>query len=392
MKLDTEQVISPAHAMQLAINEALKGTGRVSPNPLVGCTIVDRNHRLLALGAHLKVGSDHAEINALKQINDKTLLEGAHLYVTLEPCAHQGRTPSCAQTLAQYKLGSVTYAVEDPNPLVSGQGGAILQAAGVKVQRLNRTESPELINSAERLAEIFLHNMRAKEPFVAIKVASTLDGRMAMTSGESKWITGERARNHGHYLRAQYDAVAIGRNTFVSDDPSLNVRDARFADLENKVVLFDPKGKTLDALASSNLLKVRRPEYVFVVVEKNQQTIELIANAPSGVRILPFEIDASGLFSMTKVLEGLRAEGIHSLMIEGGAHLFGAFFSTRKAQRLHLFQAPSLIGSRHSIAWSAAFGVQEMVDKIHIEEIEREIMGDDLYLTGRLRYSTNLLA
>lgn len=377
--------------MRLAIQEAQRGTGLVSPNPLVGCTILDRDHRFLSVGFHRRVGFDHAEIDALKQISDRALMEGAHVFVTLEPCAHQGRTPSCAKTLAPFKLGSLTYAVEDPNPLVAGKGAAILREAGVQVRLLSEREDlsledrTELREQAEDLAEIFLHNMRTNEPFIAVKVATTLDGKMALTSGESKWITGERAREYVHLLRARYDAVAIGRNTFVADDPSLNVRHASFPEFANKAIVFDPYGKTLSAMAASNLLKVRGPESVYVIVGEGYS----VSN-PAGVQLIAVPHSEAAGFAFPEILSALRSRGFQSVMIEGGAQTFGAFFIHEKVQRLHLFQAPKLLGGRHGIAWSAHFGVERMDHQLHLERPERQEFGDDLYWTGRIRYAPQI--
>lgn len=381
-------ILTPVQAMRLAIQEGSRGTGFVSPNPLVGCTILDREHRFLAVGFHRRVGFDHAEIDALKQVPDESALEGAHVFVTLEPCAHQGRTPSCARTLAPRKLGSLTYAVEDPNPLVAGQGARILREAGVKTWLLgDRLDIPEaereaLKEEAEDLAEIFLHNMRAKEPFIAVKVATSLDGKMALTSGESKWITGEAAREHVHFLRAHYDAVSVGRNTFVADDPSLNVRHGDFPGFTNKAIVFDPKGKTLSAMASSNLIKVRDPKTVFVVLEEGVRV-----ENPAGVSLLPVPLNETGAFAMGELLQALKASGIYSVMIEGGAHTFSSFFVSEKVQRLHLFQAPSLLGGRHGVSWSAHFGVDQMAHRIRIQRSERREFGEDLYWTGRVRFA-----
>ncbi|MES2857221.1 MAG: bifunctional diaminohydroxyphosphoribosylaminopyrimidine deaminase/5-amino-6-(5-phosphoribosylamino)uracil reductase RibD, partial [Bdellovibrionota bacterium] len=192
------QVVTPSRAMRLALEEARLGWGFVSPNPLVGCAIVDKDHRLLGVGFHERVGADHAEISALKAVGDNSKINGAHIYVTLEPCAHQGRTGSCAQALAPLKPASVTYAVEDPNPLVAGKGAAVLLEAGVRCEHISqRADIPdrrELELLAEKLAEVFLHNHRTKEPFIGLKVATSTDGMMASSSGEPRWLTGAESR------------------------------------------------------------------------------------------------------------------------------------------------------------------------------------------------------
>ena len=270
-------LMSSGAALRLAIQEAKKGTGFVSPNPLVGCTILDSQFRFLSVGYHERLGEAHAEINAIKNLLSESSLEGAHLFVTLEPCAHSGRTPSCAKTIAENvnRPATVTYAVSDPNPIAGG-GAAILIAAGIKTAKfadcdtIDLGERLEITALAEDLAEIFLHNVRTSEPFVSVKVAASIDGCMALSNGESKWITGASAREHTHFLRARYDAVLIGRNTFVTDDPQLNVRHELFPNFSNKVVLLDPMARTLDALKTSQLLRVREPNELIVVVKRGQ--------------------------------------------------------------------------------------------------------------------------
>lgn len=387
-KVKLGQLMSPTQAMRLAIQEGARGAGFVSPNPLVGCVILDREHRFLASGYHHKVGHDHAEIDAIKQVTDPAKLKGAHFFVTLEPCAHQGRTPSCARTIAPLKIGSLTYAVEDPNPLVAGQGAAILRETGVQAtlfserSDVSAIEAKELAEAAEDLAEVFLHNMRTNEPFVAVKVASTLDGKLALASGESKWITNEKSREHVQLLRAAYDAVAIGRNTFVTDNPSLNVRHERYPGYENHVVLFDPKGHTLSALGQSKLLQVRQPEKILVVVDE-----ALEFENRHGVRLVPVPLDGSQFFEITALLAALKNQGLTSLMIEGGAQTIGAFFSARKVRRLHLYQAPLLIGGKHGISWSSCFGVQKMAEGLRLERATHLDFAGDHYVTGGVNYA-----
>lgn len=376
------QRLSPEQAMRLAIHEGARGTGHVAPNPLVGCVIVDNEHRLLATGYHAKVGHDHAEAAALRKL-DASSVAGSHVYVTLEPCAHQGRTPSCARALAPLKPQTVTYAVEDPNPLVAGRGAAILREAGVTVYRIDeRTDmSPELcdelIAASEDLAEIFLHNHRAHEPFVGVKVASTLDGQMAFKSGESKWITGEAARRHAHAVRARYDAVAVGSGTFFSDDPSLDIRHPDFSNVVNRAVVFDPDGRALAALAGKNLVKVRKHENVIVIVGRGSQF-----ENPAKATVIEAGMHA-GEFDLDEALAGLKNAGVTSLMIEGGATTIGAFFRAGKVQRLHLYQAPTVFGARQALAWSSGFGVATLSERYRFSHTSWQSIGSDLYWTGR---------
>jgi len=381
------QILTPEQAMRLALHVGTKGAGYVAPNPLVGCVIVDGEHRFLASGYHARVGGDHAEAAALRKIDDQTQLNGAHVYVTLEPCAHQGRTPSCARALAQYKLASVSYAVEDPDPRVAGQGAAILRDAGITARLWSeRKEAPpelrrHLTEAAEELAEIFLHNHRAGEPFVSIKIATSLDGQLAFRSGESKWITGGAARHHSHAVRARYDVVAVGANTFIADNPALDVRHPHFPGLQNRAVVFDPRGRALAALsADKRIIKARDAERAIFVVGAGTRV-----DNPFGITLLDARL-RDGAFDLPEVLGGLRGLGVTSMMIEGGAATIANFFEARKVQRLHAYQAPVIFGGRDAIGWSSGFGGSSMADRIRLDGVRRVGIGRDLYQTGRFRF------
>lgn len=385
LEFNASSGISSAQAMAIALHEARKGAGFVAPNPLVGCVILDANRNLLATGYHHKVGDDHAEIDALKKLASPSLMTGGHVYVTLEPCAHQGRTGSCARALAPLKPASVTYAVDDPNPLVAGKGAALLRDAGIDADLLvnrsdlTKAEATELVEQAEDVAEIFLHNFRTGEPFIAMKVASSLDGKMAYASGESKWITGALAREHVHSLRARYDAVAVGRNTFVADQPSLNVRHANFPNFVNKAVVFDPDGRLLNDLENSNLLKVRDPQNVIFVTDAK------VSNEnPAGVRVLKIPMLDQTDFMIDELFAGLKSEGVTSVLLEGGAKTYGAFFQANKIRRLHVYLAPVLMGGKNGLSWSAGFGGASMKERIDLRRVQRETFGADEYWTARL--------
>lgn len=376
--------LTPDEAMKLAIREGRRGTGYVSPNPLVGCVILDSENRFLGSGYHARLGGDHAEIAAIKNVGDPSKLKGSQIYVTLEPCAHVGRTGSCAHALVPLKPSSVTYAVEDPNPLVSGNGARILRESGIRAEVLSEKTGGlnwrENLEAAEDLAEIFLYNQRKSETFTAVKIASTLDGQIALDTGESKWITSEKAREHAHLIRARYDAVAVGVTTFKSDDPSLNVRHPLYPGFQNKAVVFDPTGRGLATLNVPNLLRVRPEESVIVVIDKDLKR-EII----SGVTLLPVSRH-DGIFDIQEVLKGLRGLGIHSLLIEGGSQTISAFFNARQVQRLHAYVAPSLLGAKQAITWSSGFGVPSMEARIRLEKSKRRLLGDDLYWSARVHF------
>lgn len=359
--------LTPREAMLLAIAEAEKGTGFVAPNPRVGCVILDAHFQLIGQGHHARWGEAHAEINALGSVNDPRTLEGAHVYVTLEPCAHVGRTGSCAEALARLPIASVTYGLRDPNPLVAGQGAEILKQAG-KVVLLFDQLQVELTE----LSEIFLLNISHKRPFVALKVAISLDGKMALPDGTSQWITGESARAHVHYLRGAYDAVLIGVGTFLQDDPRLNSRDPRFASKPQRVVLLDPRGRSAEKLLTSNLLRVRTAQEVFVVTLPG-------VKMPGHVRqiCVPGEHD---LFDLKELLAQCQAEGMTSLFVEGGAATYAAFMQHGLVDRLYVYIAPKVLGE--GLSWSAGWSAGTMDRALNLCEVRRQNFDDDTLVTG----------
>ena len=361
--------LTSLEAMQMAIAEGHKGAGFVAPNPLVGCVILDAKLEVIGVGHHVRVGEGHAEVNALKAVKDPAALKGAHVFVTLEPCAFEGRTPSCAKVLAKLPIASVTYGLEDPHPKVSGQGAEILRQAGKLV-----TKFKDFQIELEELAEIFLMNQRAQRPFVTMKAAATLDGRIAMKDGTSQWITGEAARAHVQRLRGEYDAVLIGTGTFIKDNPRLNSRDPRFKDKTSRVVLLDPEGLTQHLMKGSALLEVRRPEDVFVVTHSKEAYDAPVSVIPAPGK--PGEID------LPLLLKELYGRGLYSLLVEGGAYTYSGFLRAQSVDRLALYLAPKIIGE--GISWTAGFGVTALAEARTLRTQRVERIGEDLFLTGRL--------
>lgn len=366
--------MTPMQAMWMAIEEAKKGVGFVSPNPLVGCVILDSNFELLAKGYHAKVGGPHAEVAALSAVSDSSKLKGAHVFVTLEPCAHHGRTPPCAEALARLPLASVTYGLLDPNPLVAGKGIEILKQAGIAVHTL-----PELNDDLEDLAEIFLTNMREKRPFVAIKVASSLDGQIALKSGESQWITSEDARAHVQELRGAYDAVMVGVGTFLADNPKLNSRDPRFQSKAQKAVLLDPDGRSFEKLSSSALLQVRKPEHLFVVTDEN---ITLPAGL-LGVKHLKVSMTKER-WDWSSIFARLFENEVKSVFVEGGGFVYSQLLKEQQADRLYIYIAPKILGAGGGLAWTKDLSLERLSDAVSLSRVKRLSFGPDLLVTGRV--------
>ncbi len=358
------QEITPDQAMRLAIEVAKTGQGFVSPNPLVGCVIVDKNHKFLSSGAHLRFGGPHAEINALRNIKDNTDLIGASVYVTLEPCSHVGNTGSCASALAQLPIKKVYYGLKDPNPLVAGRGIAILSKHAKEVSPFGKYQQ-----ECQQVCEQFLYHIEHGRPFISLKVGMSLDGKIALKSGESQWITGEEARKYSRALRAHYDATMIGSGTLQYDDPTLDFRDTSFEnEKENKIIILDPKGNGADFFKSSKLKAKHDPKNIFVLtraeyVEKWSKNL---------VHVL--EWDASKV-TWEQTLKNLYARGIFSIFVEGGAYVFGQVLQYDLAQKIYLFQSPKILGE--GISWSHYYNLTSLSKAHTLKNWQSLPIGED---------------
>ena len=348
--------ISADGAMELAIRVGLLGAAHVSPNPLVGCVIVDENHNFVSCGYHERYGEAHAEVSALNKIADieKAILKNSTFYVTLEPSAHQGKTPSCARTLSLLPIKRVVYGLQDPNPLVSGQGAQILKNASIEVELY---DGP-LKNLLEELVEVFFKNFKQKKIFVATKIASSLDGLMALKNGESKWITSESSREFSHELRSRYDAVLIGKNTILTDNPSLNIRHPKI-EKKNKVVILDRTRTIQNLIADGKKFKFQDHHSADQIIFPKSKRID-------------------------EQLDELWSYGIRSVFAEGGAEIISQLFQKNLIDRLHVFTAPVIIGAVNGLSWTTSFGVQNLSEKPVLINPEYRQFGADNYVTGRL--------
>ncbi len=365
--------LSSVEAMQLAIGEAKKGFGFVSPNPPVGCVILDREGYLLSKGYHHQCGAAHAEIDALSNLTSLDLLNGAHLYVTLEPCAHEGRTPSCAKHLVKLPLASVTFGLIDPNPMVSGQGVEILKTQ-LRVHQLL-----ELEDELRELMEIYFLNMKEQIPFVALKIATTLDGMMATRNHRGRQISGTKSMRMNHLLRGFYDAILIGRKTYESDNPFLNIRHPRFPSKSNKVVILDPEGKSLDTLKSSNITSCHHKEDVIVVLDPKSYG-ERQGSAP--FHLICASKREGGTLNLRELLRQLFRLGVCSLFVEGGSHTLSAFLNERLFHRLYLFQASKILGGVNGLSWTEKLLVEDLNQTIELDHLKFRRLDQDLFLTA----------
>lgn len=379
--------LSKEQAMRLAISEAYKGATRASPNPLVGAVVLDKHGGFLSCGYHEYFGGPHAEVNALKNLSNDEI-EGAHVFVTLEPCAHEGKTPSCAKMMAKLPLKKVTFGLIDPNPLVAGQGAEILRQVGIEAEVFsadNPDADHDIKTKLEEVCEAFLWNFRHKKVFVALKMASSLDGQVALHSGESQWITGPESREYVHYLRACYDAVLVGKGTVKFDNPSLDIRHPKI-EKKNKVVVIDSEGDLLSRFSELKLTKVHEPADIFWCVAAESK--DKIENNLSEMSVKPTIVfvqkKADGTLDLSDLLAQLYLKGLRSVMIEGGAITASSFIGNGLVNRLYIFQAPIILGSGGSRSWTELVKVSAMKDKIKVKNPRYSICGSDFMVTGTI--------
>lgn len=357
--------------MRRALEEARHGVGHTSPNPAVGAVVV-RGGRIVAVGHHRRAGEAHAEVEALVEAGARA--RGATLYATLEPCVHYGRTPPCTEAILEAGIRRVVVGATDPNPKVRGRGIAALQAAGLEVR--TGVLEPE----CRALNEAFNHAITRRSPFVVLKAAMSLDGRIATRTGDSKWITGPAAREVGHRLRAELDAVLVGRETAVVDDPQLTARVPGAKD-PLRVVLDSKARLPLEA----RLVRTARRVPTLVACTEAASARRRRALAAAGVEVVALPADPTGLVSLPALLAALYARGVNGVLVEGGARVHGAFLDAGLVHKVVFFAAPLLIGGVEAPSAIAGRGAAELRSALALTDLRAEPVGPDLMLTARVR-------
>jgi diaminohydroxyphosphoribosylaminopyrimidine deaminase / 5-amino-6-(5-phosphoribosylamino)uracil reductase len=352
------------HFMAVALRLAERGLGSVWPNPAVGCVLV-RDGRVVGRGWTQPGGRPHGEVEALRRAGQAAL--GATAYVSLEPCAHYGRTPPCTMALLQAGVRRVMAAMVDPDPRVDGRGIEQLRQAGVEVSvGLCRAEA-ESINAG------FILRVRTGRPLVTLKLATSLDGRIATHRGESQWITGEEARARGHLLRRIHDAVMIGSGTALADDPSLTCRLPGLEDRTPVRIVLDGRAR----LAPGSRLATGAysvPTWLFT--REDVPPRRLAALRERGVDILHVGVDEAGRLDLQQVLAALAARGITRVLVEGGAELASALLRARLVDRVAWFQAPMVIGDDGRAALGA-LGVDRLAEALALESAGSALLARD---------------
>ncbi len=327
--------------MRRALELAERGRYSVSPNPMVGCVLV-RDGEVIAEGWHQRAGEPHAEIRALQKCDDP---RGATMYITLEPCVHQGRTPPCTNAIIDSGVKRVVVATSDPHDIVNGRGVEQLRAAGIEVQ------SGVLEHEAQRLNEKFLHAMTARTPFVCLKAAMTLDGKLATVARESRWITSEAARQKSLELREEYDAILVGGGTVHEDDPQLTRR-----------------------LNWNNAIT----PWTRVILDRDQQVLPTARVLTDGGMTLHLtrEVD------FEQLLRDLYSRGITSIIVEGGSFIHSEFIRRRLWQKLIVFLAPIIVGGGSAPSIFTGEPVSRLTDAYRFRFDQVELIGGDLMVTA----------
>lgn len=352
--------------IKLAIEIAKKGLGSVSPNPLVGCVII-KNERIIGAGFHEKFGGNHAEVNAIESAIED--VEGATLYINLEPCTHQGKTPPCVDKIIEKRIKRVVIGTLDMNPIVSGKGAKKLKSAGIEVK------VGVLEQDCVNLNKFFFKYISTSLPYITLKAAQTLDGKIADNSGYSKWITSVHSRKFVHELRSKYDAVLIGAGTLKKDDPNLTVR--LFEGRNPKRILLDSSFNILD---DSRLIRNNSDNNLIIFTSQEsfetKRKVKTFIN--KGIKIIPVKTENKNILDLKAVLKEIGKMQIASVLVEGGGGIFSSFVRKNLFDDILLFISPKFIGS--GIPMIKDIGVKSLKNALKVKFGEIEKFGDDILI------------
>lgn len=353
--------------MSLALELAYKQKGITHPNPTVGAVIV-KNGKILGKGYHKGAGNPHAEIEAINDALKKGYsLEGATIYITLEPCCHYGRTPPCTDAIINHKFKKVVIATKDPNPQVSGKGIKILKEKGIQVK------TGVLEEYAKKLNEDFFTFITKKRPFIHLKLAQTIDGKIASFTGSSKWITNEKSREYAHLLRKEAGAVLVGINTVLTDNPLLTVRNIKTQKQPKRIIL----DKSLKIPENSRILNKEADTIIITSNNADKEKIKKLTDKGITIEKLPL---INGKFDIKDLLSLLYKLEIVQVLVEGGSQTITEFIKTKKVDRFSIFIAPKILG-KEGISSIGNLNIENIKDayNFHLEDLRR--FDDDIYLS-----------
>jgi diaminohydroxyphosphoribosylaminopyrimidine deaminase / 5-amino-6-(5-phosphoribosylamino)uracil reductase len=361
------QNLSDESYIQLTLELAKKGMGKVSPNPLVGSVIV-LNDKIIGAGFHEKAGEEHAEVNAIKYA--KGSVEGATLYVNLEPCSHFGKTPPCVNFIIEKKIKRVVVGTLDMNPLVSGRGVQKLKEAGIDVK------VGVLEKECIQLNKFFFKYISQKIPYITLKAAQTLDGKIADKKGYSKWITCKQSRNYVHELRSNYDAVMVGANTVKKDNPSLTVRFVEGRDPKRVVVDYD-----LSLKLTYKIFNNKNGNQVYVVTSKaalEKKKTKIRKMNALGIEVIAVKEEGERKLDMLQVFKELGKREISSVLIEGGSMLFSTVIRKKTFDDVVIFLSPKILGK--GIPVVEEIGVNSITNAFKLNITSVEQTGEDILI------------
>lgn len=355
--------------MRLAMQLAGNAIGRTSPNPLVGAVIV-KDNRVVGCGWHRKAGTPHAEVHALNQAGE--LAQGADVYVTLEPCAHYGKTPPCAKALVEAKVKNVYGGLLDVNPKVAGKGFKILENAGIHV------EYGFLQDELRKQNEVFFKWIEHKKPFVVLKAAMTLDGKIATATGQSKWITNETSRAYGYKLRDIYDGIMVGINTVIEDNPMLT---ARVDGGKNPIRIVVDSSLKIDI--NANVVQDKSAKTIIATTDKADKD-KILKLQAQDVDVIVVDKDENDKVDIEKLLDILGQQNICSILVEGGATLSGSFVAKKLVDKVYFFIAPKIIGGKEAKTPVAGTGILNLQEALMLKDIQIEKLEEDILIIGRV--------
>jgi diaminohydroxyphosphoribosylaminopyrimidine deaminase/5-amino-6-(5-phosphoribosylamino)uracil reductase len=352
---------------QRALELAAKGAGKVSPSPLVGCVIVSELGEIVGEGTYIFKNVTHAEVIALEQAGERA--SGGTAYVSLEPHSHFGRTKPCTDALIKAGIKRVVCPIEDPNPLVSGKGFEVLRENGIEViTGIMREE-------AEKQNEKFIHWHKTGRPFVHLKMAISLDGRIATRTGDSRWITGEESRNRVQDLRHEYDAILVGANTVVVDNPSLTDRSGK--ERHRKLIRIVLDNSLRISLNSQVVLTARETPTIIFTDSTDDEKIKHLKDESVEVIYI-----AEGGRNLQGVLQELGKREIQSVLVEGGAEVAGSFFDAKLIDKVTFFIAPIVIGGKDAPTAIGGQGAQQLSSAMNLQNVEITQHGKDIEFSG----------
>lgn len=358
--------------MERALALAGGGWGRTNPNPLVGAVVV-KNGEIIAEGYHEKLGGAHAEVAAFR--NARQDVKGGTLYVNLEPCSHYRRTPPCAEAIIKAGISKVVIAMEDPNPKVSGRGIRMLRSEGIE------TVVGVLEQKARKLNEIFIKYITQKKPFVIMKAAMTLDGKIASACGDSKWISGENSRRQVHRIRDRVAAIMVGINTVLTDNPSLTTRLDSKGGNDPVRIIIDSKGKIP---VDSRVINIESSTGVILATTSAIAGEKEKVLTDRGVRILKLD-GTGGQVNLVRLMGELYQSEIDSVLLEGGGGLNAAALSSAIVDKVMVFIAPKIIGGRDAKTPVEGEGIKLMKNALKLEDIGITKFDEDILIEGYLK-------